>query len=112
MIKLYRSSLVLGIIALTILGLNISNQGINSLVMQNRQPVLAYKVQSDKLDLIALGKSYSVKPPISQPNANRFGQKWDKYRHSAGAYLDSGSDKVNAIWFDFKKQIILLPSRI
>ncbi len=59
MTTLYRTSLVLGILMLVIFGLNISNQGMNSLTMQNRKPVVGLQNQGNTVSVFTLGESHS-----------------------------------------------------
>jgi hypothetical protein len=41
------------------LGLNTSNQGINSLTLEARQPVIGWQSQGDELNIFALGVTHS-----------------------------------------------------
>ena len=59
MARLYRPLLVLTILILVILALNTSNQGINSLTLEARQPVIGWQNQGDKLNIFALGETHS-----------------------------------------------------
>lgn len=59
MIKVYRVLMVLGILMLTIMGLNTSNQGINSLTLQNRSPILGWDDQGSAVSVFTLGESHS-----------------------------------------------------
>ena len=59
MAKSYRPLLVLTILILVILGLNTSNQGINSLTLDARKPVIGWQNQGDKLNVFALGETHS-----------------------------------------------------
>jgi len=59
MIKLYRSLLVLAVIILMILGLNISNQGINSLTMESRKPVMGVQTQGNNISIFTMGQTHS-----------------------------------------------------
>ena len=59
MTKLYRTLLVLGILILVISGLNTSNQGINSLTLQNRNPVVGLQNQGNTISIFTLGQSHS-----------------------------------------------------
>jgi hypothetical protein len=56
---LYRASLVLGLLLLVIFGLNISNQGMNSLTLQNRKPVVGLQMQGNTINIYTLGESHS-----------------------------------------------------
>jgi len=44
---------------LVILGLNISNQGMNSLTMQSRLPVVGLQTQGESISIFTLGESHS-----------------------------------------------------
>ena len=59
MIKLYRSLLVLAVIILMILGLNISNQGINSLTMESRKPLMGIQTQGNNISVFTMGETHS-----------------------------------------------------
>jgi len=59
MIKLYRSLLVLAVIILIILGLNISNQGINSLTMESRKPLMGIQTQGSNISVFTMGETHS-----------------------------------------------------
>lgn len=59
MARLYRSLLVLAILFLIILGLNTSNQGINSLTMEARKPVIGLQTQGNNISIFALGETHS-----------------------------------------------------
>lgn len=109
--RLYRSLLVLGIFILTVLGLNVSNQGINSLMIQNRPPVLALQLNTDRIALTALGKSYTVEGQSTRPYLDSLGPIRDKYRHSARKYLGVGTDKASLLWAELKRQIIWLSAK-
>jgi len=56
---LYRISAVLVILMLVMFGLNTSNQGINSLTMQTRQPVIGVQTQGNSVSIFTLGESHN-----------------------------------------------------
>ena len=60
MTRSYRYLLVLALLILVILGLNTSNQGINSLTMEARKPVIGLQTEGDKVSIFTLGESHVV----------------------------------------------------
>jgi len=56
--RFYQLLLLTGLVALVIMGLNTSNQGINNLTRQERQAVFDVDYSSDKLKVEALGNSH------------------------------------------------------
>ncbi len=59
MTRMYQSLLVLAVLMLMILGLNTSNQGINSLTLDAAKPVLGWYNQGDNLHIFTLGQTHS-----------------------------------------------------
>lgn len=58
MTTLYRISAVFIILMLVIFGLNTSNQGMNSLTLQTRQPVVGLQTQGNTISIFTLGESH------------------------------------------------------
>lgn len=70
MIRVFKITLVLVLFCLVVMGLNISNKGINELTMQNRGPVLGLNIDIDKklIKLHLLGETFNY-------NSDLFPQK-------------------------------------
>jgi hypothetical protein len=64
----YRFLLVLTIVILVILGLNTSNQGINSLTLEARKPVIGWQYQGDNFNIFALGETHSYDKKEAEKN--------------------------------------------
>ncbi len=59
MARMYQLFLVIALICLVVMGLNISNQGINHLTMQNKGPVIGLNVDNKNISLQFLSEKYS-----------------------------------------------------
>jgi hypothetical protein len=71
--KLKRLALVLTLVILISLGLNTSNQAINSLTMDTRKPVIGCVLEDGSVSIFALGEEYkynqdNLPPALSKPN--------------------------------------------
>ncbi|MEA4923716.1 hypothetical protein SDC9_180122 [bioreactor metagenome] len=87
MTTLYRRTMVLGILILVICGLNISNQGMNSLTLQDRKPVVGLQTQGDAIRIYTLGQSHNYD---KEAITGEIMQLWDRVRscgRSAGSYV-------------------------
>lgn len=58
--RFYRAMLVVIVIALLILGLNTSNQGINRLTLEQRGPVLGLTLDDQAVNVQFLSKDYDI----------------------------------------------------
>lgn len=79
--------MVLGILILVICGLNTSNQGMNSLTLQNRKPVVGLQTQGDAISIYTLGQSHNYD---KEAITGEIMQLWDRvrsYGRSAGSYV-------------------------
>jgi len=56
--KIFQLVMVLALIFIIIMGLNISNQGINELTMADRAPVVGLDFDDGSIDLKFLGENY------------------------------------------------------
>lgn len=59
MVRLYHTSLVVLVLALTCMGLNLSARGINSLTL-SQDPILMLQSNRDVIKISTLGKDYSI----------------------------------------------------
>jgi hypothetical protein len=99
MTTLYRMTMVLGILILIIFGLNISNQGMNSLTMQNRKPVLGLQTQGEAINVYTLGQSHSYgKEAIAGEVIKIKDQVWSCSR-SARSYVLRIAEIVKTLLF-------------
>lgn len=87
MSKLYRICLVLGILMLTIVGLNTCNQGINSLTLQNRRPVLGWQSQGNTVSVFTLGESHSYGKEEIVSEIRQAGNRVLTLTHTAAGYF-------------------------
>ncbi len=87
MARLYRSLLVLTILILVILGLNTSNQGINSLTLDARKPVIGWQAQGDKLNIFALGETHSYDKQEAREDIVLIWQQVKTGAQATGDYL-------------------------
>lgn len=90
MIKLYRYLLVLSLIILVIMGLNISNQGINSLTMKNRQSVFALNIDNEMMYIYTFGESHSTSYKEVLRLKEIIFQHIKSYWHETKIYFDHG----------------------
>jgi hypothetical protein len=60
MIRVSRPLLVILVFILVVLGLNTSNEGIGSLTMENRKPVLSIARDQDSVNVIFLGENHGM----------------------------------------------------
>jgi len=101
MTTLYRTSLVLGILMLVIFGLNISNQGMNSLTMQNRKPVVGLQNQDNTVSVFTLGESHSY-------DKQEAVSKIIQARNHLGIYTQAASDHILRVAQNIKGALIKL----
>ncbi|MDD4170972.1 MAG: hypothetical protein PHQ94_01900 [Syntrophomonas sp.] len=87
MLRLYRTSLVLAILVLVILGLNTSTQGMNSLTLNNQKPVLGFETDDDEVNVFTLGESHSYNKQQVVRNINSTVQRVQIYAHSSSEYV-------------------------
>ncbi len=88
MLKVYRISLVLGVIILTVVGLNISNQGMNSLTADNKKPVLGCQVTVEEIDIFIMGQNYSMDRQKIAGLALDLGNQMRQYVRTAVQFLE------------------------
>lgn len=88
MLKVYRISLVLGVIILTVVGLNISNQGMNSLTADNKKPVLGCQVTVEEIDIFIMGQNYSMDRQEIASWALDLRHQAQQYVRTVAQYLD------------------------
>jgi hypothetical protein len=87
MMKMYRYLLVLAIAILMILGLNISNQGINSLTMEYRKPVMGLQTQGDNISVFTMGQTHNYSKQEIIKDIILVGEKIKIYTYAALDYL-------------------------
>ncbi|QGU00003.1 hypothetical protein SYNTR_1409 [Candidatus Syntrophocurvum alkaliphilum] len=66
MFNIWQLFLVFVVIVITILGLNVSNQAINSLVLENRGPIISVALENHDLNVAFLGEIYTLEKETSQ----------------------------------------------
>lgn len=61
MAKISHIFIVLFLLLLIVTGLNVCNQGINSLTQENRKPILSFQLdgESDQVSVFTLGQEYN-----------------------------------------------------
>ena len=84
---MYQFSLVLVVIALVVVGLNISNQGINSLTRASRGPIVGCKVEDQLINVFALGEKYSYAKEDLWHKLSWAGEQVVVFMHSVKDYL-------------------------
>jgi len=87
MTKVYRFLLVLMLVILIISGLNICNQGMNSLTLENRQPVLALLARDDEVKIFTLGQTHTYSKQEMSTDMAVARQQLEKSRHAVSNYL-------------------------
>lgn len=87
MARLYRPLLVLTILILMILGLNTSNQGINSLTLDARKPVIGWQAKGDNFNIFALGETHSYDKRAAGGDIMLVWQQVKTGTHATGEYL-------------------------
>lgn len=81
MTRLNQFVMIIGLFVLVILGLNLSNQGINHLTMDQRGAILALGLKQRDIDLQVLGRNYSYsRDKLGQLNHRLAGQAGKLYR--------------------------------
>lgn len=99
MTTLYRIAMVLGILILIIFGLNISNQGMNSLTMQNRKPVVGLQTKGDTVNIYTLGQSHSYGKEVIAAEVIQIKDRVRSYGRSAGSYILRVAERVKALLY-------------
>ncbi len=95
MTRLYRSTLVLVVIILIVLGLNTSNQGTNSLTAEDRKPVIGFKIEKQNINIFALGEQYTYsRQDLIKETSNGL--------QDAKELLNSFIDYLKKIWTIFR----------
>ncbi|HBQ27684.1 MAG TPA: hypothetical protein DD791_14920 [Syntrophomonas sp.] len=85
--KLRQLLIITGLICLVIMGLNISNQGINSLTREERQAVLNLNYQQGNIRIDALGSSYKYSLDRLGTDIYRIGKKARELSNDITDYL-------------------------
>ncbi|MDD4801941.1 MAG: hypothetical protein PHF24_03210 [Syntrophomonas sp.] len=84
--KLCPYLLVVTVLLLVIMGLNISNQGINSLTLENRNPIIGWQDKGDEFNIFAMGEAHSYDKREVREDVISF---WQQIKMEAQATGDS-----------------------
>ncbi len=95
MTKVYRPIMILLLIMLIILGLNTSNQAVNSLTRENPKPLIGFNIEQDNINIFAMGEQYSY-------SRQELSEESDGILHEAGEIFNSISDYCKKIWKIFR----------
>ena len=87
MTKVYRFLLVLTLVILIISGLNICNQGMNSLTLEDRKPVLALLARNDEVKIFTLGQTHTYSKQELSTDMAMARQQLEKSRLAVNNYL-------------------------
>lgn len=90
--RLNQYVIIIGLFVLIILGLNLSNQGINRLTMDERGAILALGLKQHDIDLQVLGRNYTCSRDklgqLKHQLAGRAGKLYREVRGYSDRYLD------------------------
>ncbi|MBP8820207.1 MAG: hypothetical protein KBG91_07275 [Syntrophomonadaceae bacterium] len=92
--KFYQILILGGLIILVIMGLNTSNQGINSLTREGRQAVLNLDYNQGDIKVDALGNSYDY-------SVDRLGTDLKLVGEKTRVYFYDVTDYLKKIWIIF-----------
>jgi hypothetical protein len=92
--KFYQILILGGLILLVIMGLNTSNQGINSLTLDERQSILNLDYNQGDIRIDALGNSYNY-------SLDRLGTDFKSAGNKAGEVFYDTIDYLKRIWIIF-----------
>lgn len=92
--KLYQLIILGGLIFLVIMGLNTSNQGINSLTREERQAVFDLGYDQEKIRVDVLGNSYTY-------SLDRLGSDLHLLGNKSRKLFNDTTDYLKRIWVIF-----------
>jgi hypothetical protein len=95
MLKWMKYALVLTICLLVVMGLNVTNQGINSLTMENRKPILSLEIKEKDLYIFALGNQHEYSADFWSKTAEEFKKAGQTMTDKTKKYFNKILEKSN-----------------